>query len=213
MAIAYDAESVALKAPSGTGPLTFAHTCTGSDLILFCGCFATAGDVVTGITYNSVAMTLIGKVANGSEQAYLYYLINPTTGANNISVSWSGSTILRAHGVSYTGAKQSGVPDANSTATGTGTSLASSVTTVADNCWVIAMYRAAGDITAGSGTTLRGTSTTSNILDSNGAVTPAGSKTINANSSISGGMAAVIASFAPYVASSARRLALLGIGM
>ena len=196
MAIAFDAVSVGLKSPSGTGPLVISHTCTGSDRILFVGCFATAGDVVTGVTYGGVAMTLVAKHVAGSEYEYLYYLIAPATGTNDISISWTGSTILRGHGVSYTGAKQSAQPDAFGTDSETSSNtISTSLTTIADNSWVLMMVRSQGDITAGNNTTLRGVSTTSNILDRGAATTPAGSETLEAIGIASS--YAIIASIAP----------------
>ena len=202
MAISFDSASVGIRAPSGAGPLTFSHTVTGSNTVLFVGCFATAGDVVTGITYNSISLTQVSKVTSGGETTYLYYLIAPTTGANNISVSWTGNSVVRAHGASYTGAKQSGVPDASATNNNTSTTIATTLTTIADNCWTIVMARCQGDITAGAGTVLRGVSATSNILDSNSVTTPAGSKTLNVTSSASGTNGTVMASFAPAPAGS-----------
>jgi hypothetical protein len=67
-------------------------------------------DDITSVTYNSVAMTLIGKVINrdptgnnatGQSYAtspftYLYFLNSPATGANNVSVSSSAIHYLAA---------------------------------------------------------------------------------------------------------------------
>lgn len=198
MAIAFDATSGANGAGS---PNTFAHTCTGSNLILFVAVRAEGGTgACTGVTYNSVALTKIGET-NVDENNSLWYLINPATGANNIAVSYTGA-YGQAAAASYTGAKQSGVPDASGTNTGTGTSLAKAVTTVLDNCWVVA----SGQDNNGAGVTSAGASTTARkqqnnslvLLDTNEAVTPAGSRTINlSDTSGSAHLSLVVASFAP----------------
>ena len=197
MAIAFDAVSVGLKAPASGTPLTFAHTCTGANRKLFVGLFKTAGDTVTGVTYGGVSMTLVDKIANGTEYVYLYELIAPATGSNNVVISFTSNAIVRAHAISYTGVKQTGSVDASAKNSTSGTTITTTLTTIENNCWTVEYCRAGGDITAGAGTTLRGTSTTSNPLDSNGPKTPAGSTSLIANSSASDLMATVMASFAP----------------
>jgi hypothetical protein len=83
-------------------------------------------------------MTLVGKYAQALSNCYLYYTINPTTGANNISVSKTTGAYIIIRGVLYTGCKQSGVPDAYSTAGSvSANSQAISNTSVANNCWHI----------------------------------------------------------------------------
>lgn len=68
----------------------------------------------------------------------MYYLINPSTGANNIVASTSISQTLIFQNTSYTGVKQSAQPDAsNTSAYTTTTSQSTSVTTIADNCWTV----------------------------------------------------------------------------
>ena len=202
MAIALDT-SVGPQNTTGTS-ITWSHTCTGSNLILFVGVQGdNVSNLVTGATYNSVPLTLVDKVqGTGDRWVYLFYLINPSTGANNVVVSASGSTALRTTSVSYTGAKQSGQPDAFSTKTETlSVSVTGTVTTVENNCWTVMVARnpTAGCV-AGAGATIRGTSAFSNVFDSNGAITPAGSTSLQVTN---GGSAtiweAVIASFAPAV--------------
>ena len=57
MAIAYDATANGTNAPA-TGPLTFSHTCSGSNRFLVVGIATFSGDIITGVTYNSVALEL-----------------------------------------------------------------------------------------------------------------------------------------------------------
>lgn len=200
MAIALDATS---NGNATSTSITIAHTCTGADRILFVGVYYQGGDNFTSVTYNGVALTQIAKVNNGlAIWGALYYLVAPSTGTNNIVVTVSASAFLGAGGVSYTGAKQSGQPDASTTNTGSGTSLTTSVTTVADNSWAILQAQNANDtITASTGSTLRSDHSFGFgvVFDSNGAKTPAGSTSMTFNGS-SGTQSAVMASFAPSVA-------------
>jgi len=205
--IAYDSVSVGVLNPAGTS-LTFSHTCTGDNLVLLVGMIEKNGvaEVCTGVTYNGVALTKIGAIRQDGigpgRWVSLWYLINPATGANNIVISFSESITARGHGCSYTGAKQSGQPDASGTQA-TSSDVATynhSLASVADNCWhLFIVHNKAGVQAAGTGTTLRGVADTSNIMDSNSAKTPAGSVTLQATYSSATGWGSVIATLAPYV--------------
>lgn len=205
-AIATDATS---KGSASATSVTVAHTITGSNPILFVGLWVQdpAGDLVTGVTYNSVGMTQAGKVISGTVgDIYIYYLTNPSTGTNNIVASKTGTDLFYVLGSSYTGAKQSGQPDASNTNTASAaTSITTSVTTVADNSWTLIMMKST-DVTntAGTDTTLRldgpGNDATG-IYDSNGALTPAGSKSLQVTAGTSRNWETVMVSFAPAVAS------------
>lgn len=205
MAIAVDAVSSATNI-SGTSQTT-AHTCTGSDLILFVGAW-TRGTNTPTATYNGVSMTAIGPKVGPTvdgDYATLFYLINPSTGTNNIVVSLSSSNLIATIGVSYTGAKQSGQPDASNTyGPTTATTDNVSVTTVADNSWGIMVGRTtgSGSIAAGTGTTLRRNAGagTFQMFDSGGAKTPAGTLTLQGTHTSSSSVYSM-ASFAPAVTS------------
>lgn len=206
MAIAFDSTTTSSLGSAVTS-ITFAHTCTGSDRILFVATANNGGVNVTGVTYNGVAMTNIGWALsnNAPSKSYLWYLIAPATGANNVivSLSWSASVIAKV--ASYTWVKQSAQPDAFSlwwpTTT---TSYSQSVTTIADNSWAIMcwMGRTGSAITAGANTFIR-----SNIelvlaglfiIDTNSPKTPAGTDTMNVTSG-SQEFTGIMASFSPLV--------------
>jgi hypothetical protein len=201
MAIAVDATS---SGSASATSVTVAHTCTGSNRILFVGVWIqdSGTDKISGITYNGVSMTQIGKVINAQvESVYLYYLVAPASGTNNIVMSKTGTDLGYVLGVSYTGAKQSGQPDASITNDATQeTTTTTSVTTVTDNCWTLLMMKSTGTgNSAGTGTTLRldgpGNDSTG-IYDSNAAITPAGSTSLI----VTGGndfRATVMAAFSP----------------
>ena len=202
MAIAFD--TITTPANVTATSLTFSHTTTGANRILFVGILTGGGDIVTGVTYAGVSMTLVNKniLASGNV-IYLYVLVAPASGANNVVVSQSASAFLDAAAISYTGAKQSGQPDANTTGAGTGTSLTTTLTTIADNSWTVEIFRDPNlnqIPTAGAGTTLRNNTQYVSILDSNGPKTPAGSTSLIANvTSSSTDLGTVMASFAPAI--------------
>lgn len=139
MALAVDSTSG--NRVGGVPTHTYSHTCNGSDRILVV-CVAAWNSpigncVVTGITYAGASLTAAQQRSDaGTGTAEVWYLIAPATGANNIIVSYAGTVnSSNVAAVSFTGAKQSGQPDAGNnvlpsvTTTGTNT-----FTTSADNC-------------------------------------------------------------------------------
>lgn len=212
MAIAFDATSVGTQVNSNTK--SWSHTCTGSDLILFVSCMSNTSDDITSVTYNSVSMSLVGKVQypGSGRWTYLYVLVNPATGINTITMTASGVSFLQGTATSYTGAAQTGQPDSSNTASGTSTNITASTTVVSSNCWLV---MASGDNqageSAGSGTTLRNSTNGNAISDSNGTVST-GSQSL-ALTIASGNWGAIIASFSPSeVVVQQKLLTLLGVG-
>lgn len=198
MAIAFDTFS---DGTSGTATsITWTHTTAGTDRILFVGALGHSDgtDNITGATYNSVAMTLSTKSkGNLDRYIYLFYLKNPASGANSVVVSASSSTEIYGVSTSYTGALQTGGMDASVSTTGTGTSLTSTLTTVADNCWTVLSGWGSGVApTAGTGSTAR-TAGIPRLFDNNAAITPAGSTSMTINLSSSVAVTTQMASFAP----------------
>ena len=211
MPIAFDAFATSTDAV-GTS-LTWAHTCTGSDLILIVGSGDNDTGSVTGVTYNDVAMTQIGTGVNPSVTAYqrLWYKTGPATGANNCVISSSSSTTLRGRSSSFTGASQTGQPDSTNKAINSGTSISVSTTTVADNCWSVGVAQNNQDaFTAGEGTTIRGEAGIA-AIDSNGAKSPAGSYSLNLNITPSASNGMIVASIAPVAAAVANHWLLMGV--
>ena len=146
-------------------------------------------------------MTLIGKVQVPDDRwIYMWYLINPASGAHNVVVSASGTSLIGGMAVSYTGAKQSAQPDAFATNSSSGaTSITTSVTTVANNCWTVLYSKIDGTaITAGTGSTQRVNNTGKALFDSNSALTPAGSKSMTLTDAASPHWGVVMASFSPF---------------
>lgn len=111
-----------------------------------------SSSTVTGITYNSVAMTYIRTDTDTTYYTWrstLYYLIAPATGAHTVAVTYSSSIQTGGGGaISLTGCKQSGQPDAHNGAHAWSSKPATvDVTTVADNCWVVDVLGATGSPT------------------------------------------------------------------
>lgn len=197
---------------AGSG-YTVAYTCgSGTDRLLVVGFLGdNSADDITSVTYAGAAMTLVGKVAGtvGVRWTYMYYLLNPASGSNNVVISSSSTKFLIACAGDWAGVNQTGQPDASDTATlGSGnTSLTKAVTTIANNCWTILVsggYDANNSPAAGTGSTRRTFDATfggTGIFDSNAPITPAGSYSMTWTYPIaSSGMNTIIASFAPTVA-------------
>lgn len=182
--------------------LTYSHTCTGSNLILLVDVWVTStgSDVVTGVTYNSVSMTLVDKQAVGSQYHYAYYLLGPATGAHNVVVSTSSSQTIGSSSISYTGVKQSGQPDASAKqVVGSSTGSTTTLTTIADNCWTVLLTASNRNETASTGSTFRKGGVTINayIFDSNGAKTPAGSTSMSTTHATGASCGYIMVSIAP----------------
>lgn len=216
-----------------TTTLTWNHT-TGSisngiGWVCFAGDLVTGGnDDISSVTWDSVGMTLGKKndtVAGGARFTYCYYLINPPSGAKAILITAGSSHYLLGGSVTYSSAKQSGIPDASAinTAAGTGTAnLTTSVTTVADNSWTLLFSWGGNGVSApsaGTGSTARISGVALpywTIFDSNGAITPAGSTSMQSTILTAGNTNTQthnMVSFAPYVSSGTRcPITTLGVG-
>lgn len=198
MAVAFDAVS-----NSGYSPASWSHTCSGNQrLLLVC---VTGSSRPTGITYNGVALTkLASSAGNGTtgKTMELWYLIAPATGSNTIAVSGSPTDYIGI-AQSYTGVKQSGFPDAEHfvyDSSGAKTTHSGTVTTVANNCWLVGWaHTNGGNTSAGANTTQRSASGSFAFegYDSNAARTPAGSQSLNFSSATSVFWSSVVVSIAP----------------
>lgn len=200
MAVAFDNSAVGgIPILSGT-PYSF--TTSGSDRLLLIGLATPGGsDNISSVTYNGVAMTRYVQAVDASNYSiYLYYLLNPASGANNYVVTGSG--VIFGQVVSYTGVSQTGFPDAGSTNQSTGTSQTTSLTTVANNCWVFAFFEfnvsQSGIPAAGAGTTIRQSQLSIFYsVDSNAAISPAGSTSLSLINGSNTQNTSIIVSLAP----------------
>jgi hypothetical protein len=203
------AHSIAFDATSNSGQYSnvssysWSHTCTGTNLLLAFGDshYSSTDYTVTGVTYNSVALTYIRSDFAGSRRSTIYYLIAPATGAHTVAVTLSGTVYTGCGGVvSYTGAKQSGQPDAHNGAGDVSDNPYVSVTTVADNCWVFDVVGAGAQILWSYNTERwKAYLTGYGGADTNGPKTPPGSQTMSWALNAEGWWAISAASFAPAV--------------
>lgn len=187
---------IAFDAASNSGYQTaqstysWSHTCTGANRYLVVGVsmLSVAGSSVSGITYNSVALTKLGHVASvsGAVRAELWGLVAPATGSHTVAVTLSASLDSEANAVSLTGIHQTLSIEGFNTATATNVGAADAtvnVTTVANNDLVIDQV-ASDDtaITVGAGQTSRNNVTGalgSGADSTEGPKTPAGSVTMS----------------------------------
>lgn len=216
MAIAYDSSA---QGTSSGSSITFSHTCTGSNLALVVFSRFYQGDHVTGVTYNSVAMTQVNKrqdSAGNDAYTYFYILTAPSTGANNVVISADASPSISFGGTaaSYTGAKQTGQPDSSNSQSSTSATMTMSTTVVASNCWLVGGTSNFRATSAGTGTTNRqqiaGDPVT--LSDSNGTV-GTGSQSLEWTQSDSTISAQHILSLAPSASAvTPSTLLLMGVG-
>lgn len=186
------ANSGALQSVSSA---TFSHTCTGSNLILIVAIggrqsLASKGNlVITGVTYNGVALTKIRADEIDSDASFrteLWYLIAPATGAHNVVVTYTGSIIYGGCvSSSYTLVEQSaGALDAQGTAQNdSSTTLSANITNIATSSIIIdAVYSRSGTLTKNAAQSLNGGITINsddNVGSSRKSVSSAGADTMD----------------------------------
>jgi hypothetical protein len=205
--VAFDNASTVQVATSITSKTFSFAVGSGPNSVLFVGVGGISSASPTSVTYAGSAMTLIKSATSnsGGHLTSLYALVAPATGANNVIVTFASAITFYSAAVSYSGMNQSTTADNSTTTSGTSTSTAPALTTVANNCWTIAFTLApGGNITAGTGTTLRtGTGQLVAFTDSNAAITPAGSSTLNM-SFTSSAFGTTMVSFAPSAGATVR---------
>ncbi len=156
MALSSDATSAAVNSTLGAGSLSWSHTCNASASVLYAGFMNTTNRHATGVTYNSVAMSSVTSITNGSTNCTeLWSLLAPTAGANTISVTFSASARAAGGGISFIGGDAT-TPTGSSTKT-TGTTNDLRVKSVSDTVGDIVLYAggwAASDADRITGSTL-----------------------------------------------------------
>ena len=109
MAVAFDAVSSGQAAAASSQ--TISHTCTGANLVLYVitGGWDGTGRSIT-VTYAGVSMTQIADsdLSLGNDRTWLFRLVAPATGSNNVVVTITGGNMhIRTGNLSFTGAHQS----------------------------------------------------------------------------------------------------------
>ena len=200
--IALDTNTSAYQADSNSS-WTWAYTTTGTNRFLIMGCLGGSNlDNITGITYNGVSMTLSNSagIPSGGRWTYLFTLMNPASGANNVVVSKSGADLYsECYAVSYTGVAQTGQPEvANKGTVAAGSSISVAVTTLTTGAWIAGYMGLNTANTLFCNKTLRYTAGNEFTCDSNAAVS-VGSNTLTGTPDISANMAMEVIGFAPAV--------------
>lgn len=145
-AITYDADTQSADAVNASS-LTFNHTtAAGDNRILFVAIQCDDNDIgsysASSVTYNGVALTLAQISAEyGVNTTEVWYLVNPATGTNEVSISDAQSFLcdrLRATAITYQGVDQStpidvSVENGNATASDPSTNI----TTTVANTWIL----------------------------------------------------------------------------
>jgi hypothetical protein len=116
--LAIDATSLSGSTPAISGTsFSWSHTVTSSGsnrLLMVFVASVTSTQTCTGVTYNGVAMNgpVIDIRDNGSSELrnYVFWMVNPTTGANTVAVTYSAAldsgNFAAAMAISFTGANQ-----------------------------------------------------------------------------------------------------------
>lgn len=142
-AIAFDAGTYggAVTATSQT----VAHTVSGSNRCLLVGVLGdTASNLITGVTYAGSALTLVTAAQLHNRYLYLYMMIPPATGTNNVVISASGVSYIQSWIASYTGVRVTACPDVVRTANNSAAPLATTLTTLLANAWTVELFASSG---------------------------------------------------------------------
>jgi hypothetical protein len=150
-------------------------------------------------------MTLLGKVQAPSNNnwQYLYYILNPASGANNVIITAGSEHYLISEAASWYNVRQSGQPDAmtSNTAPIGSTSVTTSLTTVAAGSLVVQGLWSYGHLAEGPGATqilVDAAFGGAGIFVSSGSpVSPAGNVSMTTISDGSESTGVIMASFAP----------------
>lgn len=194
MAIAFDAHSQGNTSGSQSS-LTISHaTASSSAIVMLVGVLDThSADIVTGVTYNSIACTKLGSTL-GSVGTFVtvWKLDSPSTGTNNVVITRSSSQAATLYGrvITFNGGNSRN-STINSEAEGaSGGSI--SVTTTVDNSWCCLFADDSnGALAASTNSTLRGTVQGSRFgtfdNSSIAPITPAGSTSMAVTGNTGGG--------------------------
>lgn len=185
---------------------SYSYTCgSGSNRMLLVGVEGNvSSDLITGVTYNGVAMTLVNKQLV-QRWMYLFYLLSPTSGANTVAISASGTCDLILSGAAdYTGVI--GLDLAVQSTSGSANSITKSITTLVNNDWVM-WYGTGFDASSapststGSTRAVEGSFGSWALCDSNAVVSPAGafSAEFGYSGTSAGGLGIIVAAFSPVV--------------
>ena len=151
-------------------------------VIAFAGDTLSGHDDITGVSFNGVSATFGGKrIDSDYRMLYVYYLLNPASGAHNVVVTCTNSHWIDVIISEYAGVAQTGQLDVSTTATTSGPNATATVTTTSDYSWGVLLGGGDSgdtlDFLGGTNCTRRVNDTYYNLMmcDTNGPKHPAGS--------------------------------------
>lgn len=151
---------------SPASPTTFTHTCTGTNLVLlvWIALRTNTANSSSACSYNSVAMTDQGEIATTAsptaQRVKLWTLVNPATGANTVSCTFSAGSSIGIIAASFKDANQGtsfGTPVTNSNATSNTTATATVTSASSELVAAGVVNSVTGTFTPGTGITQVGT--------------------------------------------------------
>jgi hypothetical protein len=208
---------------NGTGANSYTPGTGSNGLIVVVVDGELSTDTVTGVTVNGNAMTLAGKsqIGTGVDFGYFFYYFAGSLTGTALTIQVSASTGTPHYTVaSYFGMQQSGAVDGSAVFTSnSSSSISNSLTTVADNCWVISSAHNIVDevrtITAGTARSNLNANFVA-IIDTNAAVSPPASTTLGFTTNVSTNqhLGQIFVSFKPFGAAApvVHSLSSLGAG-
>src|SRR5688572_3193338 len=120
MALAIDATSSGSAITSVQTSKTWAHTCAGSDRLIYApyAGYCDSGQQPTAETYAAAASTKVAESSrsSGGDIAQIWRRIAPATGANNNVLTFPTSNVGGCSAISFTGGHQTtpeGTPSTN----------------------------------------------------------------------------------------------------
>lgn len=130
------------------------------------------GGSITSVTYGVQGMTQLGTIGghvNAGDTEYLFGLIAPASGSNNVAIVHTGTAVFWVV-AEYNGVDQTTATESVTTNSGTGASTPSVTVTPTKSDWIVmGMWQNNGSPTADGNTTFRNAGTANNnvIGDSN----------------------------------------------
>ena len=173
-------------------PLTTSFDCSGGDFLVV-GAFTNSSTTNLTATYNGVSMTRLtfGGDASGGNKNAFFYLANPASGSNTLSLTRTGGTNIAYAVGAYSGVDTTSPIDASVFDAGiNSTSFTSSSVTVSDaDNWAMATFRNTDNPSLSSSQVslrVRTTVVYEELWDSNGTIGSTGSYSVTYTISPSG---------------------------
>jgi hypothetical protein len=207
IALPYSSVAVTLDAKnnySGSSASSFTQSFTvgsNSNRVLVVAIEALGSVLVSGITYNGVALSQITHEGINGGVADIWYLEAPATGANNLVITLNTTGSVNFNIYSYYNAAQTSTPEANAKNTGGGTQSLT-LTPLTNGSLIFAMCAAGGALSGASSNAISGGAC---VSADTGGIYPMATQTISAIGTGNSGAVEAI-SIAPFMSSVTTRV-------